>query len=63
MIRQKERYEPLTNQYYWEISFITFNDLPLSNEQYHEVAKVIEEKMREIESRRRVMGSNNKQSI
>lgn len=60
MTRQKEKYEPMTNQYYWQISFITFNDLPLTHDQYDEVAKVIEDKMHEIESRRRVMYFNNK---
>lgn len=60
MTRQKEKYEPMTNQYYWEISFVTFNELPLSHAQYQEVAKAIEEKMQEIESRRRVMDYSNK---
>lgn len=53
----------MTNHYYWEISFVTFNELPLSHAQYQEVAKAIEEKMQEIESRRRVMDFNNKQDL
>jgi hypothetical protein len=58
--RQVERYEPNSNVYYWEISFFTFNELPLSNEQYHEVAKAIEDKMEEIRSRRSVGSVYNK---
>lgn len=58
--RQVERYERNSNVYYWEISFFTFNELPLSNEQYHEVAKAIEDKMEEIRSRRRVGSVYNK---
>ena len=58
--RQVERYEKNSNVYYWEISFFTFNELPLSNEQYHEVAKAIEDKMEEIRSRRSVGSVYNK---
>lgn len=58
--RQVERYERISNVYYWEISFFTFNELPLSNEQYHEVAKAIEDKMEEIRSRRSVGSVYNK---
>ena len=58
--RQVERYERISNVYYWEILFFTFNELPLSNEQYHEVAKAIEDKMEEIRSRRSVGSVYNK---
>lgn len=59
MKRQAELYDKHNNFYYWEISFLTFNDLPLTNEQYHEVAKALEDKMEEIRLRRSIMGSNN----
>jgi hypothetical protein len=57
--RQIERYQRDQNFYYWEISFLQFSKLPLSNEEYHEVHKAIEDKMQEIELRRDTIHSNN----
>ena len=57
--RQIERYQRDQNFYYWEISFLQFSKLPLSNEEYHEVHKAIEDKMQEIELRRDTVHSNN----
>jgi len=57
--RQIERYQRDQNFYYWEISFLQFSKLPLSNEEYHEVHKAIEDKMQEIELRRVPLDSNN----
>jgi len=57
--RQIERYHIDQNFYYWEISFLQFSKVPLSNEEYHEVHKAIEDKMQEIELRRDTIHSNN----
>lgn len=57
--RQIERYNRDQNFYYWEISFLQFSKLPLTNEEYHEVHKAIEDKMQEIELRRDTIHSNN----
>lgn len=57
--RQIERYQRDQNFYYWEISFLQFSKLPLSNEEYHEVHKAIDDKMQEIELRRDTIHSNN----
>jgi NTP pyrophosphatase (non-canonical NTP hydrolase) len=57
--RQIERYQRDQNFYYWEISFVQFSSVPLSNEEYHEVHKAIEDKMQEIELRRDTIHSNN----
>jgi len=57
--RQIEKYQRDQNFYYWEISFLQFSKLPLSNEEYHEVHKAIEDKMQEIELRRDTIHSNN----
>ncbi len=57
--RQSEVYHIDQNFYYWEISFLQFSQLPLTNEEYHEVHKAIEDKMQEIELRRTHVDSNN----
>lgn len=60
--RQIERYNRDQNFYYWEISFLQFSKVPLTNEEYHEAAKALEDKMQEIELRRTHLDSNNKQN-
>lgn len=60
--RQIERYQRDQNFYYWEISFLQFSQVPLTNEEYHEAAKALEHKMQEIELRRTHLDSNNKQN-
>ena len=57
--RQIELYNPDQNLYYWQISFLQFSYVPLTNEEYHEVHKAIEDKMQEIELRRDTIHSNN----
>lgn len=57
--RQYEVYHIDQNIYYWEISFLQFSKVPLTNEEYHEVHKAIEDKMQEIELRRTHVDSNN----
>lgn len=57
--RQIERYNRDQNFYYWEISFLQFSQVPLTNEEYHEAAKALEDKMQEIELRRNTVHSNN----
>ena len=57
--RQSEVYHIDQNIYYWEISFLQFSKVPLTNEEYHEVHKAIEDKMEEIELRRTHVDSNN----
>lgn len=58
--RQIERYQRDQNFYYWEISFLQFSQVPLTNEEYHEVHKAIEDKMQEIELRRKMDSVHNK---
>lgn len=58
--RQIERYQRDQNFYYWEISFLQFSKVPLTNEEYHEAAKALEDKMHEIELRRNVGNTYNK---
>ena len=58
--RQSEVYHIDQNIYYWEISFLQFSKLPLTNEEYHEVHKAIEDKMEEIELRRKMDSVHNK---
>ena len=60
--RQVEVYNWDQNFYYWEISFLQFSKVPLTNEEYHEAAKALEDKMQEIELRRLPLDSNNQQS-
>ena len=60
--RQIERYQRDQNFYYWEISFLQFSQVPLTNEEYHEAAKALEDKMQEIELRRTHLDSNNQQN-
>ena len=60
--RQIELYNPDQNLYYWQISFLQFSYVPLTNEEYHEAAKALEDKMQEIELRRSHLDSNNKQN-
>jgi hypothetical protein len=62
MNRQIELYNPDQNLYYWQISFLQFSYVPLTNEEYHEAAKSLEDKMQEIELRRTHLDSNNKQN-
>ena len=57
--RQYEVYHIDQNIYYWEISFLQFSKVPLTNEEYHEVHKALEDKMQEIELRRTHVDSNN----
>ncbi len=57
--RQIELYNPDQNLYYWQISFLQFSYVPLTNEEYHEVHKALEDKMQEIELRRTHVDSNN----
>ena len=57
--RQSEVYHIDQNIYYWEISFLQFSKVPLTNEEYHEVHKALEDKMQEIELRRTHVDSNN----
>ena len=57
--RQSEVYHIDQNIYYWEISFLQFSKVPLTNEEYHEVHKALEDKMQEIELRRTHLDSNN----
>ena len=57
--RQSEVYHIDQNIYYWEISFLQFSKVPLTNEEYHEVHKALEDKMQEIELRRTHMDNNN----
>lgn len=57
--RQSEVYHIDQNFYYWEISFLQFSKVPLTNEEYNEVHKAIEDKMQEIELRRDTIHSNN----
>lgn len=57
--RQYEVYHIDQNIYYWEISFLQFSKVPLTNEEYHEVHKALEDKMQEIELRRTHLDSNN----
>lgn len=58
--RQIERYNRDQNFYYWEISFLQFSQVPLTNEEYHETAKALEDKMQEIELRRKMDSVHNK---
>jgi len=60
--RQVEVYNWDQNFYYWEISFLQFSKVSLTNEEYHEAAKALEDKMQEIELRRLPLDSINQQN-
>jgi len=60
--RQVEVYHLDQNFYYWEISFLQFSYVPLTNEEYHEASKALEDKMQEIELRRHPLDSINQQN-
>ena len=62
MNRQIELYNLDQNLYFWQISFLQFSKVPLTNEEYHQAAKALEDKMQEIELKRTPLDSNNQQN-
>jgi hypothetical protein len=59
VVIQKHKYNPKSNGYYWEISFVNFTSVPLTIEEYHEAAHKLDKIMEEIEARRMAVDSNN----